>query len=96
MHQLFNIGDSVRIRHDSDYASQIADTGGAYGTIVYIDNMGKEAYDDFNPLIDIWYDVKWPNGYENSYKSYHLEMDMSKVSTNKQAKTLLKGDYNAL
>jgi len=70
----FAIGDTVRINPNSFYRDQIEQTDDTSGTI-YDYGYG-------------WYDVKFENGYENSYKVEHLIP--VKPLTNKEGVRLLQ------
>jgi len=79
---MFKEGDIVFIRRDSAYEFQIASTGGKPGRIykARTNNKGER-----------WYDVRFPNGYDNAYRDPHLR---HAYSNNKNAaKSLLEEEY---
>lgn len=59
---LFQKGDLVLIRKDSEFAYQIEETGGQPGVVRHDSDWSG------------WVGVNWPNGYSNSYHKRDLEL----------------------
>ena len=79
---MFKKGDLVFIREDCQYEFQIASTDAKPGRVYQVRK---------NTRGETWHDVRFPNGYDNSYRVLHLR---HAYSNNKNAaKTLLEEEY---